>query len=541
MTGTYNLADLFESVVDVVPDRPAVVTPARRLTFAGLDERANRLAHHLVEAGVQPGEKVALLLLNGTEYLEATFAAFKLCAVPVNVNYRYVERELQYLLDNSDSVALITHRQFVPRVQHVLDECPQLRHVVVVDDPSDVPVPPGWVLYEAALADAEPHRPPGGARSDDDLYIAYTGGTTGMPKGVVWRHEDLFFGALGGGDPSGFTGPVSHPAELPSRIAPVPGTQLQSPPLMHVSALWGTLGTMLCGNTSVLLSPGRFDPMEVLATIEREAVMICVVVGDAMARPLADALAAARNAFDLSSLLVVASGGAILSPAVRDALRRHKPDLVVIDGFGSSETGVAGTKATMGDDAPTTPSPSFVMGPDTTVLDDDNRPIEPGSGQVGHLARRGHLPLGYYKDEEKSRATFVEIDGERWVLPGDLAVPEADGTVTVLGRGSVSINTGGEKVFPEEVEAVLKSHPDVFDAVVVGLPDERWGSRVVAVVSARPGARPTLEELGRHCHEQLAGYKVPRDLVVVDEVERNPNGKPDYRWAAETARAALVP
>jgi acyl-CoA synthetase (AMP-forming)/AMP-acid ligase II len=269
--------------------------------------------------------------------------------------------------------------------------------------------------------------------------------------------------------------------------------------------------------------------------------MILVLVGDAMARPLADAIAAARGAFDLSSLFVVASGGAILSPTVRDALRAHLPDLIVIDGYGSSETGVAGTQTTMGDSPTAGQSPTFQVGPDTVVLDDDNRPVTPGSGVVGHLARRGRVPIGYYKDEEKSRSTFLEIDGERWVLPGDMAILEADGTITLLGRGSGSINTGGEKVFPEEVESVLKAHPDVFDTVVVGVPDERWGNKVVAVIAPRAGTRPTLETIRDHCHDQLAGYKVPRDIVLVDEIERNPNGKPDYAWAAETARAALVP
>ena len=541
MSGTYNLADLFESVVDVVSDRTAVVTPARRLSFAELDERANRLANHLLETGVTAGEHVALLMLNGTEFLEATWASFKILAVPINVNYRYVEQELQYLFDNSDSVAVIAHRQFAPRVEAIRDECPQLRHLMVVDDGTEAPVPNGWVDYEAALAASGPERPSAEARSGDDLFIAYTGGTTGLPKGVMWHHEDLFFAALTGGDPTGLEGPVSYPSELVQRVPETPGVQLQTPPLMHVSALWGSLQTLLCGNTAVLLSPGRFDPMEVLATIERERVMICVLVGDAMARPLADAMAEARQAFDLSSLFVVASGGAILSPSVRDALRVHLPDLVVIDGYGSSETGVLGTQTTMGADPAAPGSPTFRVGPDTTVLDERGDPVEPGSGIVGRLARRGRMPLGYYKDEEKSRATFVEIDGERWALPGDMATPQADGTITMLGRGSMSINTGGEKVFPEEVELVLTELPAVFDAVVVGLPDERWGSRVVAVVALRPGSRLALEEVQEHCHRQLAGYKVPRDLVVVGEIERNPNGKPDYAWATEAALAALAP
>jgi acyl-CoA synthetase (AMP-forming)/AMP-acid ligase II len=259
-----------------------------------------------------------------------------------------------------------------------------------------------------------------------------------------------------------------------------------------------------------------------------------------MARPLADALADAAGRFDLSSLFIVASGGALLSPTVRDSIRAHLPDVIVVDGYGSSETGVAGQQATMGE-APATPgSPTFRVDANTAVLDEHDRPVEPGSGTIGRLARRGHLPLGYYKDDEKSRAAFVEIDGERWVVPGDMATVAADGTVTLLGRSSVTINTGGEKVFPEEVELVLKEHPGVFDAVVVGLPDERWGAEVVAVVAARPGHQISLDELRPHCHDRLAGYKVPRELVLVDHIERNPNGKADYAWAERTARSSLV-
>ena len=541
MTATYNLADLFESVADATPERTAVVTPARRLTYAELDERANRLAHHLAGRGVGAGDHVALLLFNGSEYLEGMLAAFKLRAVPINVNYRYVERELQYLFDNADAVAVVVHRELAPRVDAVLAECLGLRHVVVVDDGSAAHGPAGSVDYEEALALADPERPDGADRTGDDLYIAYTGGTTGMPKGVMWRHEDIFFAALGGGDPTQLEGPIEAPEQLVERIPEVGGVQLQTPPLMHVSAHWGALQTLFGGGTAVLLSPGGFDPEEALDTIAAEGVMICVLVGDAMARPLADAIAANAAApegqrRELGSLFVVGSGGAMLTAPVKDALRAHLPNLIIVDGYGSSETGVAGSHTTMGDGAAA--GPRFTMGADTLVVDDDNRPVEPGSGVIGRLARRGHVPLGYYKDQEKSRATFVEIDGARWVLPGDLATPEADGTITLVGRGSTSINTGGEKVFPEEVEAVITAHDDVYDAVVVGLPDDRWGSRVVAVVALRPGTSLSPEQLREHCRRELAGYKVPRDVVVVDRVQRNPNGKADYGWARATAEEA---
>ena len=409
----------------------------------------------------------------------------------------------------------------------------------MVDDDSGEDLPAGSVDYEAALTAASADPVDGSSRSGDDVYIAYTGGTTGMPKGVVWRHEDIFFAALGGGDPTQLEGPISDPAQLADRIPEVGGIQMMTPPLMHVSAHWGALQTLLGGGTVVLLSPGRFNPEEALAAVDAEGVMILVLVGDAMARPLADAIAAGSH--DLGSLFVVASGGALLSAAVKNALREQLPDLIIVDGYGSSETGVAGSQTTMGDGEAT--GPTFSMSADTTVLDDQLHPVEPGSGVVGRLARRGHVPLGYYpltptEEDEKSAATFVELDGVRWVLPGDMATPESDGTITLLGRGSVSINTGGEKVFPEEVEACLKAHPGIYDAVVVGVDDDRWGQRVVAVVSPRAGATVDLDGVQDHCRDHLAGYKIPRSLVVVDDVQRNPNGKADYAWAHTQASAS---
>jgi 3-oxocholest-4-en-26-oate---CoA ligase len=528
---SYNLSELFERVVDAVPDREAVVSPGRRLTYAQLDERANRLAHHLDAAGVGAGDHVGLQLLNGTEYLEGMLAAFKLRAVPINVNYRYVERELHHLFDDADLVAVIVSRQFGPRVAAVAARLPELHHLVVVEDGTDEAIPDGAAAYEEALAAASPDRAFEG-RSGDDVFCAYTGGTTGMPKGVLWRHEDIFFAALGGGDPLLDKGPLQDPDELPSRIPDAPLVQLCAPPLMHVSASWGAFNSFFGGGTVVLLTPGKFDPVEAWEAVGRERVTALTVVGDAMARPLLDALAAEPDRFDVSSLFVFASGGAILSPAIKAEIGRLLPNVIIVDTFGSSETGVAGSRSAGAD--------RFSVDKNTAVLDDELRPVEPGSGKVGRLARRGHVPLGYYKDEAKTKATFVEAGGERWVLPGDMATVEEDGTVVLLGRGSGSINTGGEKVFPEEVEAVLKGHPAVYDALVVGVPDDRWGERVAAVVQTRPGADLSLEDLQAHAREGLAGYKVPRDLVLVDEIRRGPNGKPDYGWAKEHARAELT-
>ena len=528
---SYNLSELFERVADAVPDREAVATPGRRLTYAELDERASRLAHHLQAAGVGAGDHVGLQLLNGTEYLEGMLAAFKLRAVPINVNYRYVERELHHLFDDADLVAVIFSRQFGPRVATVAARLPELHHLVVVEDDSDEPIPDGAVAYEEALAAASPERGfPG--RSGDDVFCAYTGGTTGMPKGVLWRHEDIFFAALGGGDPTLDKGPLQDPDDLPGRIPDFPLVQLCAPPLMHVSASWGAFNSFFGGGKVVLLAPGKFDPVEAWEAVGRERVTVVTVVGDAMARPLLDVLGAEPDRFDVSSMFVFASGGALLSPAVKAEIGRLLPNVIIIDSFGSSETGVAGSRSAGAE--------RFTVDANTAVLDDRMQPVAPGSGAVGRLARRGHVPLGYHKDEAKTKATFVEVDGVRWVLPGDMATVEEDGTVVLLGRGSGSINTGGEKVFPEEVEAVLKGHPAIYDALVVGVPDDRWGERVAAVVQARSGADLTLDDLQAHARGELAGYKVPRDLVLVDEIQRGPNGKPDYGWAKQHARDELT-
>jgi acyl-CoA synthetase (AMP-forming)/AMP-acid ligase II len=514
---SFNLSELFESVVDVVPDRVALHTPARTLTFAELDARANQLAHHLEAVGVGAGDHIGLQLLNGTEYIEGMLAAFKLRAVPVNVNYRYVERELAYLYENADLVALLVNEQFAALAEAA--RTPMLRHIVVLERD-----------YEDLLA-AQPTARDWTGRSGDDRYIAYTGGTTGMPKGVVWRHEDIFFAAMGGGDPTLDKGPITTPEELPGRVTEWQMAQMYTPPLMHVSAHWGAFNGFFGGTKVVLGSPGAFDPAEIWALVGEQGVTALTVVGDAMARPLLDHLAAGNEA-NTGMLFVFASGGAILSPSTKAMIAELLPNVMVLDTFGSSETGMAGSRGK--DDA------TFTMDDRTTVLDEGLRPVAPGSGTIGKLARQGHVPLGYHKDEEKSAATMVTIDGKRWVLPGDMATIEADGTITLLGRGSGCINTGGEKVFPEEVEQVLKGNAAIQDVLVVGVPDDRWGEKVVAVVQARPLRAVELADVQATAREGLAGYKVPRDLVMVDEIVRGPNGKPDYGWAKQTAAEALT-
>jgi acyl-CoA synthetase (AMP-forming)/AMP-acid ligase II len=532
---TYNLSELFELVADHARDRVALVAHDRRLTFAELDARANRLAHHLQDAGIGRGDHVGLQLLNGTEYVEGMLACYKLRAVPVNVNYRYVERELEHLFSDADLVALIFHRRFGPAVSAVVPKVPKLAHLIVVDDDSGEPVLDGAVDYEKALAAASPDRTFTG-RASDDLYLCYTGGTTGMPKGVMWTHEDIFFGALGGGDPARMT-PIETPEEIVERVPEVGAVQIVTPPLMHVSGHWSTLSTLYAGGRAVYCPPGAFDPAVTLDLIDREQANFVTLVGDAMVRPVIDLVREHPGRWSLSSLFVLASGGALCSSTTKEMAREALPNVMIVDGYGSTETGVVGNeRREPGGDAPS--AAHFAVDDRTAVLDDDLTPVEPGSGVVGRLARRGRLPIGYYNDPEKTAATFVEVDGERWVMSGDFAHVEADGTIVLHGRGSLAINTGGEKVFPEEVEATLLSHPAVKDTLVVGVPDERWGERVVAVASLRDGGSVTLEELQEHCRKELAGYKMPRELVVVDEVQRAPNGKADYRWAKEQALSA---
>ena len=527
----FNLADLFENVADAIPEREALACGRRRLTYAQLEERANRLAHDLHAKGIGKGDHVGLYLYNGTEYVEGMLAAFKVQAVPININYRYVDGELRYLFDNADLVALIHHREFGPRVAAVAGRLPRLRTVLAVNDGSAAG---GWAAsaadYEEALAGSSPVRD-FAPRSKDDLYILYTGGTTGMPKGVMWRHEDVFFAALMGGNP--FGSPPERPEQVGENAA-AHGvmTVLPAAPLMHASGQWAALIALYAGGR-IVLAPGRhFEPARVWQLVQDERVSSLAIVGDAMARPLAEVLSA--SSYDTSSLLVIGSGGATFSERAKDELQARLPNVVLIDGFGGSEVGRQGHAMP----APNTgrrPGPRFQMDETTAVLDEDLRPLPAGSSAVGMLARRGRIPLGYYKDPERTAAAFVEVDGVRWALAGDVAAVEPDGTIVLLGRGATCINSGGEKIFPEEVAAVLRLHPSVLDAVVVGLPDRRWGERVVAVVQTRPGCALTLEDLTVHCRAQIAAYKVPRALHLVDAVQHQPSGKPDYEWARAVA------
>jgi len=527
----FNIADLFESVADAIPDRTALVAGRARLTFRELDERANRLAHAMRERGVHAGDHIGLFLYNGAEFLEAMLAAFKLRAVPININYRYVEDELAYLFTNADLVALFVQRELAPRAMAVRDKVPAMKTIVVVDDDSPKSSFPGTLEYEPLLASGSPERR-FETRSGKDHYIIYTGGTTGMPRGVVWQHEDVFFAGLQGGNAGG--DPITKPEELGplAKSKEDALTYLPAAPFIHGAAQWAALICWFGAGKLVLCTGRSFNPKTACELIAREGVNTIIMVGDAMARPFVEAIQA--GSYDLSSLFVIVSAGAVLSDVVKDAIQEQVPHAMILNNFGATETGHQGM---VGFGEATEGKPTFSMDESNTVLGEDLKPITPGSGVIGKLARRGHLPVGYYKDPEKTAATFVTVDGVRWVIPGDLATIKEDGRITVFGRGAVCINTGGEKVFPEEVEAALKAHPDVADAVVVGVPDEKWGQRVAAVVQPRPGADVTLAVLEAHCRTKVAGYKVPRQLALVDVMVRHPSGKPDYRWAAETARA----
>jgi acyl-CoA synthetase (AMP-forming)/AMP-acid ligase II len=541
-----NLARALQALAVAYPDRECIVTPARRLTYGAIAERARRFASVLAAHGLgcrrpraalanhESGQDhVGIYMLNAPEYVESMLGAFQARVAPFNVNYRYVDDELVYLLDDADAVALVYHARFAPTLTRIRDRLPKLRLLIQVDDGSGEALLPGALDYEAALAAASPAGPPC-EPEPDDLYILYTGGTTGAPKGVLWRQEDIFHAAMHGGPP-GMEGPTSLPqlveeAEPGSfmRLLPVP-------PLMHGAAQWVSFGTLHKGGTIVLqANVEKLDPDDIWSTIERERVNFLTIVGDAFARPLLDQLE--RKTYDLTSLFVIGSGGAILSPHHKQAFIEKIPQATVVDGFGASETGAQGSQATRaGEEAR---SGSFIMAGTVVLKQDLSGLLEPGAGEVGWVGRPGHVPLGYYKDAAKSARTFPTIGGVRYAVPGDHAQLRADGAIVVLGRGSVSINTGGEKVYAEEVEQVLRRHPAVYDAVVVGTPDERFGEQVTAVVQLRPGTTPSAEELVRFAGQHLARYKLPKTTVLVGEMVRSPSGKPDYRWAKTQAMAA---
>jgi acyl-CoA synthetase (AMP-forming)/AMP-acid ligase II len=545
MSVEFNLADLFECVAAHVPDREAVVWRDSRLTYRRLDERANRLAHGLGSMGIGLGDHVGVLTYSRPEYLETMVACYKVRAVPINVNYRYVADELAYLFDNARLRALVLEATFGPVVASIRDRLPQLDHLILVDDGSDdAAALPDAIGYEDLLS-SNAKEAGFGPRSGDDAYIAYTGGTTGLPKGVVWRHEDIFFATMTPGVVVGRPEDVAdnalaavHPrlrvlAEMGVAVPEIFGSYALGP-LMHVSGHWSAWGAMLSGGCAILHPNRQMDAATVLEIVERERVTMLTIVGDSMGRPIVDEIERSPGGRDTSSVLMLGSGGSIMSADVKDRLFYGFPSAMVLtEAIGSSESPAQALAVTMRGQA-VAPALRFTADERTTVFDDELRRVPPGSGEVGRLATKGRVPLGYFDDADKSAQTFVTVDGARWALPGDMATIEADGSIRLLGRGTMCINTGGEKVYPEEVEAVLKTHPGVVDAVVLGVPDPRFGQQVAVVLQLADDA-PVLsvEDVQAHCRAHLAGHKVPRQLFVVDQVPRSPSGKPDYQWARE--------
>lgn len=517
---TFNLADLWELVLPHVADRTALVVDDRVSTYAQLEERSNRLADHLASAGIGPGDHVGCYLYNGPEYLETMLAAYRLRAVPINVNYRYVADELRYLCADADLKAIVHDVEFGERLAAVRGELPMLGTAQSVGEGGD---------YEAALAAASPEQR-SIQRSADDHYIVYTGGTTGMPKGVVWRQEDAFYACFGGGDWMRMN-PIERPDELVGRIQETPVVFFPVAPLMHGAAQWTVWSMLLAGGKSLLTaSRPSTDYAQVWRLVTEHGANTLTIIGDAVARPLIDEFKANREQYDASALFSFGSGAVAFSEAGKAELQELFPNAIINDGYGASETGAQARGMGAG---------RFVVYDDeTSVIDPETlEVVAAGSGRTGRVARRGHIPLGYYNDPAKTAETFPVIDGVRWVLTGDEATVLEDGSIQLFGRHSMCINTGGEKVFPEEVESVIVGHPDVYDVLVVGVPDARWGNAVAAVVAPVAGAVISGEVLEAHCREKLAGYKVPRRWIVVDHVQRSPSGKADYAWAKATAEA----
>ena len=535
-----NIADLFEHAVDAAADKPALKVEHRTVTYAELEAEANRLAHFLASRGVGVGDHVGVFAKNSVEHVVALLAIFKIRAVAINVNYRYVEGELDYLFDNADLVALVHERPYAPLVDACVRKRPGMHTVVVMTDPSDPDNDADTTAYDGVLwADALAGRSAErdfGERSPDDLYIVYTGGTTGYPKGVMWRHED-FWRVLGGGIDFMTGEPLTEHDQ--SKQAAQDGRMVTFPlsPLMHGGAQAALLMHLFAGHLTIL--EPKFEPVRTWQIIEREAVQLIFMTGDAMARPLIEAYE--EGSYDCPNLVAVSSSAAIFSRAVKERWMAAFPSTFFTDSVGASETGFQGTglqdqESIKGEGA------LVSLGAGSVVLDDDNGILDTATnvGAVGRLARAHHVPVGYYKDPEKSARTFIEIDGVRYSVPGDFARIEPDNKVTLLGRGSNCVNTGGEKVYPEEVEMAIKAHPAVYDVLVVGLPDEKYGQTVAAVVQPREGETVGLDELRSFLRTSLSGYKLPRALALVEEIPRNATGKAQYPRARELALAATT-
>jgi 3-oxocholest-4-en-26-oate---CoA ligase len=530
--GGWNFADIYSVVAQEIPDSVALIQGARKLRWAEIDARSTGLAAFLVSAGLSRQDKVTQYLHNAPEYLESIIAAFKGAFVPMNTNFRYGPDELAYLWNNGDVAAVVFHGVFASTIERMRDRVPRVKAWLWVDDGNgDCP---SWATsYESAarFAVKESWRP--WDVSGDDILLLYTGGTTGMPKGVMWRQEDLF---LRLNTENGTDYPETPDlAKLRERISRRGRPHLSAGPLMHGAGLLTCFLTLSRGGSISHLQKRKFDPIDLLDTIDRDKVATVMWVGDAFARPILAALEEFPNRWKLSSLRTIISSGVVFSAEVKQGILRHMPSVAIADVFGSSETMSLGRSVTSSDKRNKTAA--FKAKPGTRVIGEDGKDVVPGSGERGLLAIGGRQPIGYYNDPEKTAAIFREIDGKRYVVPGDWATIDEDGIVTLIGRGSECINTGGEKVFPEEVEIVLKSYEGVFDAVVVGVPDLRFGQSIVAVVEPAKGRQVDAGALIGHVKSSLAAYKAPKEIILVDEISRGPNGKPDLAMIRQLAIA----
>ncbi len=532
----WTYADIWETIAAAVPERPCQVQGDRLFSWAEFDARANALARFLLDAGLGKQAKVAAYLHNAPEYLESYFAAFKAGLVPVNTNYRYVADELIYLFGNADAEAVVFHASFTPTVEQIRGALPKVKCWIAVAE-SAAPAPDFAVDYETIVTRSSPRVTPPWGRSGDDLLILYTGGTTGMPKGVMWRQEDLVFVLGAGGNVLLGVPPFADPAEAGPRAAAAnSGVAIAAAPLMHGTAQFSSFMALTAGGCIACLPGGHFDPIAFWNEVERLKATSAAIVGMAFAAPLLDALEANPGRWDLASLARLGSSGTVWSMENKHGLLRHLPGCAIFDSLGSSEAvGMAASSSAAGAETPTA---QFVVGLNSGVFTENDARVEPGSGVRGQLAVSGFLPVGYYKDPDKTARTFKVIEGKRWSIPGDYATVEADGTIRLLGRGSQVVNTGGEKVFPEEVEEAIKRYPGVRDAAVVGVPDPRFGERVCAVVDMADAQAPTLGDISACVRAHLAAYKAPRELVLAP-IQRAPNGKLDYKAMRQLALTAL--
>ena len=535
----WTFADVWEAIAARQPDKPALIQGDRIVTWGQFDAHADALAAHLVASGLTSDAKVAAYLYNGPEYLETYYAAFKAGMAPINTNYRYGGDELTYLFDNADAQAVVFHAGFAETLEPLRAKLPQVKRWISVAEPGH-PAPAWADDYDTIVATQAPHpfKAPWG-RTPDDLVLLYTGGTTGMPKGVMWRQDDLFNVIGAGGHAMMGLPPLERPEDVGDRLSTYEQpTTLVCCPLMHGTGQFSAFITLNIGGAVASLPSRQFSAMELWDEAVRLHADNIVIVGLAFSTPMLEALEANPDRWDLSHVKAMSSSGSMWSQENKRGLLSYARNAMIMDSFGSSEAvGLGASASAPGAEAATA---AFMLGPNCSVFTENGRRVEPGSGERGLVAVCGFLPTGYYKDPEKSAKTFRTMDGQRWSVPGDWAEVNLDGTLKLLGRGSQCINTGGEKVFPEEVEEALKTHPSVRDAVVVGIPDARFGERICAVVEPDPSVpAPTLEEMSGHVKTRLAAYKAPRELVVVESIGRAPNGKVDYKASRERALAAL--